>query len=314
MRPRHLPYLSFAQAAIVLCGAVGSVLAQAPLESAAFVDTTAAFADTTAAFVDTTAAIADTTAAIADTTIAHAALTLAKPVPLNASGAERDIVLRPAIPAYFPGCDDVPEGDAEKLACATGKLMRYISRELTYPEVAREEGIQGVTVLTFVITDEGVIEDVTVLRDIGGGCGAEAQRILAAMPQWEPAIHDGDSVHTQFMLPITFGLRGNLYDYRLQPGALDGEVVTREEVIRAATEEEWLAFDPQRKPLTITEAVYTVERGGEKDRLITRGTDRPDAKALSKFLGRRPARLSIEVNVVDGLDIRTVTRQFVMVR
>ena len=224
------------------------------------------------------------------------------------------IVLRPNVPAYFPGCDHLSEGGDDKLACATEKLMTYLSRELVYPEPAREEGIQGVVVVTFVVADDGSVGDLTVLRDIGGGCGAEAARVLADMPRWQPALHHGAAVYTQLMLPITFGLRADLYDYILQPGSLQGESATREQLIAAATREEWTVVDPQRKPLPITEVVYTLERGGEQAQFITRGTERPDEKDFAKFLGRRPARLTIEANVVDGLDIRTVTRQFAVVR
>ena len=224
------------------------------------------------------------------------------------------IVLRPNVPAYFPGCDHLPEGADDKLACATEKLMAYVSRELVYPEAAREEGVQGVVVLTFVVADDGSVGDLTILRDIGYGCGAEAARVLADMPRWQPALHDGRNVHTQLMLPITFGLRANLYDYALQPGSLRGESATRDEIVAAATREEWTAVDPQRRPLPITEVVYTLERGGEQTQLITRGTERPDERAFAKWLGRRPARLTIEANVVDGLDIRTVTRQFAVVK
>lgn len=288
MPPRVNSCTAFAYALLaswVLAGGVTSVLAQAPHTPAAY-----------------------------DTSAPGQVLASAGEGPAGKPAAERVIVLRPAIPAYFPGCDTAPEGSEEKVACATEKLMGYISRELTYPEAAREQGVQGVAVLTFVVTDAGGVDDIHILRDIGGGCGAEAARVIAMMPRWQPAIHEGRPVHTQLMLPITFGLRANLYDYALRPGRLTGETATREEVVRAATEDEWTALDPQRKPLTITEVVYTLERGGQQAQLITRGTERPDAREMAKFLGRRPARLTIEANVVDGLDIRTVTRQFALVR
>ena len=229
-------------------------------------------------------------------------------------GSGPTIVLRPAIPAYFPGCDHLPEGGDGKLACATEKLMGYIARELVYPGAASEAGIQGVAILTFVVTDRGEIRDITVLRDIGGGCGDEAARVIAQMPRWQPAIHHGATVYTQFMLPITFGLRANEFDYALQLGDLDGEEVTRQELLDLVTTGAYTVTDPKGAKLTITEVVYTLERGDERTQLVTRGAERPDAKAFGRFLGRRPARLTIEANAVDGLDIRTVTRQFAVVR
>lgn len=224
------------------------------------------------------------------------------------------IVLRPAIPAYFPGCDHLPEGTPEKSTCSMEKLMRYIGREVVYPDSAREAGIQGVTILTFVVTDAGDIRQITVLRDIGGGCGDEAARVIAAMPRWEAAFHDGAPAYTQFTLPITFGLRANEYDYALQTGGLEEGDATREELLRLATEGEYVVTDPRGTPLTITEVVYTLERGDTQTQLVTRGAERPDERTFARFLGRRPARLTVEVNAVDGLDIRTVARQFALVR
>ena len=224
------------------------------------------------------------------------------------------IVLRPAIPAYFPGCDHLPEGSEEKLTCATDKLMGYISRELAYPDSAREAGIQGVVIITFVVTDAGEVTEIVTLRDIGGGCGAEAARVVGQMPRWQPALHRGAPVHTQFMLPITFGLRANAFDYALRVGPLEADEATREELLAAVTAGDFTVTDPRGAELAITEVVYTLECGEERRQLITRGAEVPTARAFGRFLGRRPARLTIEANVVDELDIRTVARQFAIVK
>ena len=47
---------------------------------------------------------------------------------------------------------------------------------------------------------------VKVLRDIGGGCGAEAVRVVKAMPKWKPGKQRGKPVRTQFNLPVNFEL------------------------------------------------------------------------------------------------------------
>ena len=228
--------------------------------------------------------------------------------------APPEIVLRPAIPAYYPGCDELPEGSEEKASCSVGKLMGFISRTLEYPDEAREQNIQGVVVLSFVVTDEGAITDVRTLRSIGGGCAEEAARVIAEMPRWQPAIHKGEVAYTQFTLPITFGLKTDAYDYALHTGDLTDTEVSRGDAIAYFTSEDLAVTDPKGNTLTITEVVYTVERGGQMEQLVTRGAERPDEKALAKLIGRKPARLIVEANVVDGLDIRTVTRNFVVTK
>ena len=224
------------------------------------------------------------------------------------------IVLRPTIPAYFPGCGHFPEGTDEKSECSAGKLMHYIARNLRYPDEAREERIEGVTMLSFVILASGEVGEVTVLRDIGGGCGAEARRIIEAMPQWQPAIFKGQEVATQFTLPITFGLRTGMFDYVLHLGDLpDGEVFRRE-LLAAVDTYSPRVTDPHGNEMAVTEVIYTFERGGERTELVTRGAEMPDARAFAKLISRRGGRLTVEANVVEGLDIRTVTRGFTVVR
>ena len=224
------------------------------------------------------------------------------------------VVLRPTIPAYFPGCSAYPEGSAGKTECSGRELMAFVGRELGYPEAAREESIEGVVVLSFVVNATGGIRDARVLRDIGGGCGEEALRVVNAMPRWQPAIDEGRTVATPFTLPLTFSLQAGSYDYRLHLGELvDGEAL-REEIVAGVTGGEARVTDPKGAEMVVAEVVYTFERGGERRELVTRGPKPPVEKAFAKFLGRKPGRLTVEANVVDGLDIRPVTLSLTLVR
>lgn len=96
-------------------------------------------------------------------------------------------------PPFFPG------GEAE--------LMRYLAKNIRYPELAREADIQGTVVLTFVIGKDGSIGDVAVLRELGGGCSKEAVRVLKGMPNWSPGEAGGHPVKVRFTLPVKFKLQ-----------------------------------------------------------------------------------------------------------
>lgn len=224
------------------------------------------------------------------------------------------LVMRPTIPAYFPGCGHFPEGTEGKAHCSAGKLMGFISRTLEYPDSAREGRIEGVTMMSFVIGAGGDVRDVRILRDIGGGCGAEAQRVIEAMPPWQPAIHKGREVATQFTLPITFGLRTGMFDYVLHLGDLPDGDVFRRELLDAVSTYTPRVTDPHGKEMEVTEVIYTFERGAERAELATRGAELPDERAFAKLISRKGGRLTIEANVVDGLDIRTVTRGLTVIR
>ncbi|MCC6462756.1 MAG: TonB family protein [Saprospiraceae bacterium] len=85
-------------------------------------------------------------------------------------------------------------------------LLSYLAKHIKYPELARENNIQGQVVLSFVIDKDGSIEKVSVVKDIGGGCGKEAVRVVEGMPRWSPGEANGQAVKVRFMLPVRFKL------------------------------------------------------------------------------------------------------------
>jgi protein TonB len=87
------------------------------------------------------------------------------------------------------------------------KIYDFLARNLKYPDMAKEAGIQGRVYLTFVVERDGSITDVKVLRGIGGGCDEEAVRVVESMPKWEPGRQRGIPVRVQFNLPIKFTLQ-----------------------------------------------------------------------------------------------------------
>jgi periplasmic protein TonB len=86
------------------------------------------------------------------------------------------------------------------------ELMKYLAENIKYPALARENNIQGKVTLTFVVNKDGSISDVSVLRDVGGGCGKEAVRVVGNMPRWLPGEANGNPVKVRFTLPVQFKL------------------------------------------------------------------------------------------------------------
>ena len=107
---------------------------------------------------------------------------------------------------YFPGCEDFEDGTEEKRRCSDINLINFISKNIVYPDVATEEGLQGTVLVSFIINEKGVLLNPELLRDIGGGCGAAALRVVLNMPNWEPAYHNGQPVKVRLNLPIRFSL------------------------------------------------------------------------------------------------------------
>ncbi len=86
------------------------------------------------------------------------------------------------------------------------ELLKFLAENIQYPALARENNIQGNVALTFVVNKDGQVSDITVLRDIGGGCGKEALRVMNSMPRWSPGEANGHPVKVRFTLPVRFRL------------------------------------------------------------------------------------------------------------
>lgn len=85
-------------------------------------------------------------------------------------------------------------------------LISFLNSNLIYPKEAREMGLQGQLVISFIVEEDGEISSVSIIRGIGGGCDEEAIRVIESMPAWEPALKNEKPVRVLFNMPITFKL------------------------------------------------------------------------------------------------------------
>lgn len=85
-------------------------------------------------------------------------------------------------------------------------LFQFISQNIKYPIKARDAGIQGTVIVTFIIDKIGYIRNVKVISGIGGGCDEEAIRIVKLMPKWKPGTQNGKPVNVKFNVPIQYYL------------------------------------------------------------------------------------------------------------
>ena len=86
-------------------------------------------------------------------------------------------------------------------------LMDYLNKNIKYPVIAEENGIQGRVVTTFVVERDGSITDVKVIKSVDPSLDKEAVRVVKAMPKWNPGKQNGSAVRVKFTLPVTFRLQ-----------------------------------------------------------------------------------------------------------
>jgi protein TonB len=83
---------------------------------------------------------------------------------------------------------------------------KYLSKNIRYPAIARENNVQGRVIVQFVVEKDGSLTDIKVVRGIGSGCDEEAVRALKASPKWKPGIQNGRPVRVQYSVPVSFAL------------------------------------------------------------------------------------------------------------
>jgi protein TonB len=91
------------------------------------------------------------------------------------------------------------EGGNEALYKALGTIIKY-------PAIARENGIQGNVILSFVVDKQGRIKEKEVLQSAHPSLDEEALRALTLLDKWIPAKLDGDPIRCRFKLPVKFKL------------------------------------------------------------------------------------------------------------
>ncbi len=85
-------------------------------------------------------------------------------------------------------------------------FMRYLSKNIKYPEKARRMGVEGRVFVEFIIDKNGKLSNFKVVKGIGSGCDEEAVRVLKKAPNWNPGLQRGRAVPVKMTLPISFKL------------------------------------------------------------------------------------------------------------
>lgn len=84
---------------------------------------------------------------------------------------------------------------------------RYIAKNMIYPLLAIDNGIQGMVVVEFVVDIDGSVTNLRVLRSVDPLLDREAIRIISSSPRWEPGKHNGKPQRVSFSFPIIFKLK-----------------------------------------------------------------------------------------------------------
>ncbi len=131
-----------------------------------------------------------------------------KPKPIIEAPVEQEPEVEPIhqvveqMPLFSKNCLE----EENKNQCSSTKLLSFVYSKIKYPSIAKENGIEGTVMIQFVIEKDGSITDPKIVKDIGGGCGYEALRVVKLMDNWLPGRQRNRLVRVRFNLPVKFKL------------------------------------------------------------------------------------------------------------
>ena len=114
---------------------------------------------------------------------------------------EEEVVEEEAIP--FQLVEEKPSfqgGDANQFS-------KWVNSKLEYPEIAKENGVQGRVTLQFTVEKDGTVTKVRVLRGVDPSLDKEAVRVVSMSPKWKPGKQRDRAVPVTYTFPVIFQLR-----------------------------------------------------------------------------------------------------------
>ncbi len=102
----------------------------------------------------------------------------------------------------FQVVEDMPEFPG-----GMGECMKYLAKNIKYPTISQENGVQGRVIVQFVVNKDGSIVDAEVVRSVDSYLDKEALRVVSGMPKWTPGKQLGKPVRVRYTLPVVFKLQ-----------------------------------------------------------------------------------------------------------
>lgn len=118
--------------------------------------------------------------------------TIATPTFVNANDTTIYNFVKVNNPPVFPG------GMVE--------FYKFLGQNIKYPELAKENRIQGNVFMSFVVEKDGAISNIKVDRKLGYGTDEEAVRVLELSPRWFPGTISETPVRVKYNIPVKFWL------------------------------------------------------------------------------------------------------------
>ena len=85
-----------------------------------------------------------------------------------------------------------------------GNIQKYLAKQLKYPVDALAKEIEGKVLVSFVVTKDGELANVELVKGLYESIDKEALRVIHSLDKWKPGVVNGEVVHTKVTLPVHF--------------------------------------------------------------------------------------------------------------
>lgn len=113
-----------------------------------------------------------------------------------------DTIILPSDTTIYEVVERMPEFPG-----GTAAMLQFISKNLKYPEISEEEGIQSRLVFRFVVEKDGSLSNFQMIRPLNQAFENECRRIVNEMPAWSPGLQRGKEVRVYYTIPLNIHLR-----------------------------------------------------------------------------------------------------------
>ena len=87
------------------------------------------------------------------------------------------------------------------------EFSKWVNSRLEYPEIAKENGVQGRVTLQFTVEKDGSVTNVKVVRGVDPSLDKEAVKVVSSSPKWTPGKQRDRAVRVTYTFPVIFQLR-----------------------------------------------------------------------------------------------------------
>lgn len=95
---------------------------------------------------------------------------------------------------------------AEVMPEAGYGIGEFISKNIQYPETAKQKKTEGRVIVKFIVDENGKVQEPSIVKSPDQQLSNEALRVINLMPAWKPGKQNGKNVAVYFVIPISFKL------------------------------------------------------------------------------------------------------------